>query len=101
MYDYRRVQIQDLEKKIEETHDLLADPSLKEMAEKEIIELRAQKKALEEAAKTDAKEREVQIKCLSCKGNGRETFRDWQSGYDYEVNCTKCMGYGTITAIRA
>jgi len=36
MYDYRKVQIQELEKKIEETRALLSDPALKEMAEKEI-----------------------------------------------------------------
>lgn len=49
MYDYRLVQIEELTKKIEETRSLLADPSLKEMAEKEIAELEAQKKPLEDA----------------------------------------------------
>lgn len=48
MYDYRRVQIQELTKKIEETRILLSDPTLKEMAEKEIVELTSQKKNLEE-----------------------------------------------------
>jgi len=55
MYDYRKVQIETLEKKIEETRVLLSDPSLKELAEKEIADLRAQKKALVE---TVNKERE-------------------------------------------
>ena len=55
MYDYRIVQIQSLEKKIEETNALLSDPALKELAEKEIVDLRAQKKVLEEAVN---KERE-------------------------------------------
>jgi len=54
MYDYRIVQIQELSKKIEETTALLADPSLKEMAEKEILELESQKKTLEEALNKDA-----------------------------------------------
>jgi peptide chain release factor 1 len=55
MADYRQIQIQELDKKIEETKTLLADPSLKELAEKEIADLRAQKKALVEAVN---KERE-------------------------------------------
>lgn len=54
MYDYRQIQIQDLEKKIEEAHSLLADPLLKEMAEKEIAQLQAQKTILEEAVNKDA-----------------------------------------------
>jgi peptide chain release factor 1 len=53
MYDYRIVQIQELEKKIEETRALLSDPSLKEMAEKEISELESQKKSLEETLNKD------------------------------------------------
>jgi peptide chain release factor 1 len=53
MYDYRKVQIQELEKKIEETRALLLDPTLKEMAEKEITELESQKKILEEALSED------------------------------------------------
>lgn len=54
MYDYRRVQIQEIEKKIEEAHSLLSDPSLREEAEKEIVELESQKKALFEALNKDA-----------------------------------------------
>ena len=49
MYDYRKVQIEELVKKIEETKALLSDPSLKELAEKEIAELESQKKVLEDA----------------------------------------------------
>jgi len=56
MYDYRRVQIQELEKKIEETRMLLTDPALKELAEKEIAELEDQKKSLEEALSSEAEE---------------------------------------------
>ena len=54
MYDYRRVQIQELSKKIEETRALLADPALQEMAEKEILELESQKKVLEDALNKEA-----------------------------------------------
>ena len=55
MYDYRIVQIEALEKKIEETRALLSDPSLSPLAEKEIADLKSQKKALED---TLNKERE-------------------------------------------
>lgn len=43
MEDYRQVQILELEKKIEETKPLLNDPSLSEMAQKEINDLEKQK----------------------------------------------------------
>lgn len=56
MYDYRKVQIQEFEKKIEEARTLLSDPSLKEMAEKEIADLEAQKEVLEEALNKEAEE---------------------------------------------
>ena len=56
MYDYRRVQLEELQKKIEETTILLADPSLKEMAEKEILELEIQKKVLTDALSKEAEE---------------------------------------------
>lgn len=49
MDDYRLVQIAQLDKQIEETEQLLADPQLKELAEKELEELKEQKKALEES----------------------------------------------------
>ncbi len=48
MYDYRKAQIEELIRKIEETRVLLSDPALKEMAEKEIAGLTSQKKILEE-----------------------------------------------------
>lgn len=60
MEDYRYVQIQELDKKIEETRQLLtADPSLKELAEKEIKDLELQKQQLEESI-TSSKETAVE-----------------------------------------
>lgn len=56
MYDYRVVQIEELTKKIEETQSLLADPSLTEMATKEIAGLSAQKKVLEDALNKEREE---------------------------------------------
>jgi len=53
MYDYRKVQIEELNKKIEEARALLSDPVLKEMAEKEIKDLEAQRKPLVEAFDKD------------------------------------------------
>lgn len=56
MYDYRIVQIEALEKKIEEARSLLlSDPSLRQLVEKEILDLKSQKKILEDAVN---KERE-------------------------------------------
>ncbi|MCL5969973.1 MAG: PCRF domain-containing protein [Patescibacteria group bacterium] len=55
MEDYRLVQLQELEKKINETKPLLDEPDLKEMAEKEIEEFERQKNELEESL---AKEQE-------------------------------------------
>ncbi len=49
MDDYRLVQIQELQQRIEETKKLLDDPSMAELAQNEINELEAQKKALEES----------------------------------------------------
>ena len=54
MYDYRRIQIQDLEKKIEDTRLLLSDPSMHDLAQKEITDLESQKKVLEESLAKDA-----------------------------------------------
>lgn len=54
MYDYRKVQVQELDKKIEETRALLSDPALREMAEKEIADLENQKKVLEDALNNEA-----------------------------------------------
>ena len=47
MDDYRKIQLQDIDKKITETKSLLDDPSLRELALKEIEDLETQKKALE------------------------------------------------------
>lgn len=52
MEDYRLIQIQELEKKIEETKLLLSDPDLVEMAQAEIAELEKQKQQLEESLNT-------------------------------------------------
>lgn len=54
MYDYRRVQIEELNRRIAENQTLLSDPLLKELAEKEIADLRAQKQALETELNKDA-----------------------------------------------
>ena len=48
MDDYRKSQIEELSRKIEEAKILLNDPLIAELAAKEIEELKAQKKALEE-----------------------------------------------------
>lgn len=61
MDDYRLVQIQELDKKIEETKTLLSDPSLSELAEKEIAELEAQKKQLKESISSSQKEKEESL----------------------------------------
>lgn len=49
MNDYRYTQLQELEEKIEETKQLLQDPSMTELAEEELRTLEAEKTALEEA----------------------------------------------------
>lgn len=46
MDDYRKTLIADIDKKIEETKNLLSDPALKEMAEAEIQQLADQKKQI-------------------------------------------------------
>ncbi|MBI2443439.1 MAG: PCRF domain-containing protein [Candidatus Levybacteria bacterium] len=48
MSDYRFIQIQELDKKIEETKLLLSDPSMAEIATEEIRRLEAEKGAIEE-----------------------------------------------------
>ena len=48
MNDYRLVQIAELEKKIEEATELLADPSLMTLAQQEIEELEKQKQAIQD-----------------------------------------------------
>jgi peptide chain release factor 1 len=56
MNDYRFVQIAELDAKIEETKALLEDPTLKGLAEAEITELEAQKKAIEDTMIPDPAE---------------------------------------------
>lgn len=56
MYDYRKVQIEKLDKEIAENQTLLTDPLLKEMAEKEIAELESQKKSFEDALTKESEE---------------------------------------------
>lgn len=49
MDDYRLIQIQELEKKIDETKALMSDPSFVELATAELKDLEEQKRALEES----------------------------------------------------
>lgn len=49
MADYRQIQLQELDKKIEEVKSLLVDPALSSLAQEEIDVLEAQKKALEDS----------------------------------------------------
>ncbi len=49
MNDYRYTQLQELEAKIEEAKQLLEDPSMAELAQEEITNLEAEKKAIEES----------------------------------------------------
>lgn len=49
MNDYRYTQLEDLERQIQETNLLLADPTLKELAEEELANLLVQKSAIEES----------------------------------------------------
>jgi peptide chain release factor 1 len=49
MEDYRYIQLQEIEKKIEEVHKLMEDPQMIELANVELQTLEEQKKALEES----------------------------------------------------
>src|SRR3989344_5075902 len=49
MNDYRLVQLQELDQKIEETKKLLSDPSMAELAKEEIKNLEEQKRVIEES----------------------------------------------------
>lgn len=49
MPDYRLVQLQELEQKIEETKALLSDPSMTELVQRELSTLEEQKKQIEES----------------------------------------------------
>lgn len=61
MDDYRKIQIQDIDKKIAETKFLLEDTSMAELASKEIEDLEIQKKALEESIKEDQESSEKSL----------------------------------------
>lgn len=56
MNDYRYTQLEEIEKKIEETKNLLQDPSLAELAKEELNSLEIQKKAIEESLKRSQEE---------------------------------------------
>lgn len=76
MEDYRKVQINEIDKKIEETKLLLSDPELAEMAKAEIEDLEAQKQAIlatfqskqEENSGADLDERNVIIQISGAAG---------------------------------
>ncbi len=58
MNDYRLIQVQELEQKIEETKSLLEDPAMTELAQAEIDDLEAQKAELEEGVKASSQKEE-------------------------------------------
>lgn len=58
MNDYRLIQIQELEHKIEETKSLLQDPAMAELAQLEIAQLEEEKNALEEGIKSSQTKQE-------------------------------------------
>jgi peptide chain release factor 1 len=75
MYDYRLTQLEEIEKKLEETKILLADPSLAELAREELTSLEAQKKVLEDSLQTstdnssdDLDERNVLVEVKGAAG---------------------------------
>ena len=57
MNDYRYTQIEEIEKKIEDTKALLEDPSMAQLAKEEIASLQAEKEALEEGIKASQEKR--------------------------------------------
>lgn len=82
MTDYRHTQIQELQQKIDETKQLLNDPSLKEMAEKEIADLREQKQQIEQTLESEQEENEDSLDernvILEVKGaTGGEEAKLW------------------------
>jgi peptide chain release factor 1 len=58
MTDYRYTQIEELNKKIEETKSLLEDPSLAALAQEEITQLENEKLALEEGLKASSEKKQ-------------------------------------------
>ncbi|MBI2431234.1 MAG: PCRF domain-containing protein [Candidatus Levybacteria bacterium] len=82
MDDYRLIQIQELDKKIAETKQLLADPALSELAQKELQMLEEQKRQLEESlsASTQSSEESLDTRnvILEIKGAaGGEEAKLW------------------------
>lgn len=58
MSDYRLVQIQELDQKIQETKQLLEDPSMVELAQQELGDLEEQKRVIEESIKNSQEKNE-------------------------------------------
>ena len=58
MVDYRKIQLEQLNRKIEETKTLLADPSMADLAQNELNELEKQKKELEESLNSKSNEQD-------------------------------------------
>jgi peptide chain release factor 1 len=58
MNDYRYIQIEELERKIQDTKLLLADPSMAELAQEEIDDLEKQKQELEESVQASSTKNE-------------------------------------------
>lgn len=58
MNDYRQVQLEELNKKIEETKTLLSDPSIAQLAQNELNELEKQKIELEESLNSHSSEQD-------------------------------------------
>lgn len=58
MNDYRYTQLEELEKRIQDTKALLEDPAMAELAREELTNLEAEKKALEESLQTSGHKNE-------------------------------------------
>lgn len=67
MTDYRYIQIEELDKKIAEAKELLADPALSVLAQQEIDLLEEQKKALEESINTGGTEGDAESSDLDSR----------------------------------
>src|SRR5687767_1243811 len=59
MNDYRLVQIEELDKRIEETRSLLEDPSMVELAQQELTSLEEQKKVIEGSLQNSQQKNEM------------------------------------------
>lgn len=121
MNDYRYVQLEELEKKIEETKPLLEDPSLAELAAQEIADLEEQKKLLEEGIQSSQQKKEDNFDerniILEVKGAaGGDEAKLWaeelirmytraaqRKGFRAELleeNVLKISGYGAFGAFK-